>query len=78
MIDYFDGQINVNSAGTSRDKTMDDKLLYILNDDKQNYPCCNRKVNTSRISRHKAMAVKLMLTQNDDKQIYPFCRINDW
>ena len=38
MIDYFDGQINVNSAGISRDKTIDDKWICIHNDDRQNYP----------------------------------------
>ena len=32
------------TPGTFRDKTMDNKLMYIPNDDKQNYPFCGSKL----------------------------------
>ena len=41
---YFEYyKINVKQKNSIRDKTMDDKLLYIPNDDTQNYPFCRLK-----------------------------------
>ena len=36
--------IQIIFSGTLRDKTMEDKLKYITNDNKQNYPLCKLKL----------------------------------
>ena len=33
-----------SDAGILRDKTMNDTFMYILNDNKQKYPCCRFKL----------------------------------
>ena len=40
----------VSYSGILRDKTMDDKLIYIPNDDKQEYPICKLKLLFWKVS----------------------------
>ncbi len=51
-------------AGILKDKTMDDKSMYINNDDKQNHPLCRSKLlmkifNTSSLELTNHNSIKV-------------------
>ena len=57
--------------GTYRDKTMADKLIYIPNNNTQNYPFCRLKL-VFETFKH---STQYHYIPNNNTQNYPFCRL---
>ena len=63
-------QHNTNISGILRDKTMDDKLIFIPNDDKQNYPYFRLKLLVE--NQNSEIVPKVFETTNNTVSLYNF------